>query len=77
MPHGEAPASHLSGGPVPRGEGGPLEFHGDSAGPDGQRAGQEVELPESLSPEDAAAAAVAGGDSLTPSASAALQTSQV
>ena len=76
QPRGEAPALHLNGGSVPRGEDVPLGYHGGSEGLDGQGAGQEVALPEGRSQEDAAAV-VAGGDFPTPSVSAALLISQV
>ena len=74
QPHGEAPALHLSGGPIPHGADGPLGCRGGSAGLDDQGEGREVELPDGRSPEDAAAAAVAGGDFPTLSVSAALRT---
>lgn len=76
QPHGEAPALHLNDGPVPHVADGPLGCRGDSAGLDGRGEGQEAELPDGQSPEDAAVA-VAGGDFPTLSVSAALLTSQV
>lgn len=76
QPHGEAPALHLNGEPVPPVAGGPLGCRGGSAGLDGQGEGQAVELPDGRSPEDAAVA-VAGGDFPILFVSAALLTSQV